>query len=368
MAMSNKALAICIIAIVICSFAVDDVLVNAVPISYGAMRGNGIPCKGPNCLPPPSNTYNRGCEKSNECRGGGPGHNLMSYIDGTSQVPASTDENYKTWIEKDQMLLSWINATLSESALPYVVGATFAKVAWDVLARHYASLTPAYVMSLKRQLHHLKKGNLTMQEYLQQFKTLADKLTISGSPVSDDDLLICILDGLPTAYHSFASSIRVRAHQTSITIEDLHNLLLFEELSITDDSLSKTTTTFTANRQPRTLSLRQHSFTPRLNRGGTSYRGRSRGHSNQAELLPTPSFRPQGRQLNIGRLIYQICNKHGHSAIDCYHRMNYAYHGRNPLEKLAAMAIAPPTDDGTWYIDTLGSLSISTPYSGSDEV
>ncbi|XP_039159935.1 uncharacterized protein LOC120289233 [Eucalyptus grandis] len=107
----------------------------------------------------------------------------MSYIDGTSQAPASTDENYKTWIEKDKMIFSWINATSSESTLPYVVGATSAKVVWDVLARRYASLTPAHVMSLKRQLHHLKKGNLTMQEYLQQFKTLADKLAICGSPV-----------------------------------------------------------------------------------------------------------------------------------------------------------------------------------------
>ncbi|KAL3742232.1 hypothetical protein ACJRO7_017680 [Eucalyptus globulus] len=72
MAMSNKALAVCIIAIVICSFAADDVLVNAVPISYGAMRRNGVPCNGPNCprLPPPSNSYNHGCEKSQECRGG----------------------------------------------------------------------------------------------------------------------------------------------------------------------------------------------------------------------------------------------------------------------------------------------------------
>ncbi|KAL3742234.1 hypothetical protein ACJRO7_017682 [Eucalyptus globulus] len=74
MAMSNKALAVCIMAIVICSFAVDDVLVDATPISYGGMRRDGIPCKGPKCprLPPPSNDYNHGCEKFNDCRGGPP--------------------------------------------------------------------------------------------------------------------------------------------------------------------------------------------------------------------------------------------------------------------------------------------------------
>ncbi|KAL3742231.1 hypothetical protein ACJRO7_017679 [Eucalyptus globulus] len=70
MAMSNKALALCIIAVVICSFAAYDVLVNERPISYGGMDKDRAPCKGANCLPDPSNPYQRGCEKADDCRGG----------------------------------------------------------------------------------------------------------------------------------------------------------------------------------------------------------------------------------------------------------------------------------------------------------
>ncbi|MED6142988.1 hypothetical protein PIB30_002812 [Stylosanthes scabra] len=48
-------------------------------IGYGAMRGNGIPCRkkdgtSKNCSPgPAANPYNRGCSATNRCRGGGGG-------------------------------------------------------------------------------------------------------------------------------------------------------------------------------------------------------------------------------------------------------------------------------------------------------
>jgi glutathionylspermidine synthase len=36
----------------------------------------------------------------------------------------------------------------------------------------------------------------------------------------------------------------------------------------------------------------------------------------------------------------QICWKQGHYVIDCYHRMDFAYQGKNPTTKLTAMASA----------------------------
>jgi len=40
------------------------------------------------------------------------------------------------------------------------------------------------------------------------------------------------------------------------------------------------------------------------------------------------------------RPTFQICGRLGHLAIDCYYRMDYAYHGKHPPTKLAAMATA----------------------------
>lgn len=48
-------------------------------------------------------------------------------------------------------------------------------------------------------------------------------------------------------------------------------------------------------------------------------------------------------------LTYQIYNKVGHIAIDCYHHMNYVYQDCHPLEKLTAMAITPSlTHNNIW--------------------
>jgi transposase InsO family protein len=75
----------------------------------------------------------------------------------------------------------------------------------------------------------------------------------------------------------------------------------------------------------------------------------------------------------------QICGKLGHQALDCYHRMDFAYQGRHPPAKLAAMASISNDSQGgeTWLTDTgatdhltanLNNLTVQTPYKGSDQV
>ena len=60
-----------------------------------------------------------------------------------------------------------------------------------------------------------------MNDYLQQFKTITDKLASTGSIVSIDELHTCILDGLPLVYRSFASSIRARSKESTLSTEEL---------------------------------------------------------------------------------------------------------------------------------------------------
>jgi hypothetical protein len=40
---------------------------------------------------------------------------------------------------------------------------------------------------------------------------------------------------------------------------------------------------------------------------------------------------------NNSRVPYLICGKLSHLAIDCYHRMDYAFQGKNPPPQLATM-------------------------------
>ncbi|KAJ8642213.1 hypothetical protein MRB53_018907 [Persea americana] len=104
------------------------------------------------------------------------------------QNPAFTE-----WFDRDQALLSWINAMLSYSALSYIFGKDTAKDAWDSLEQRYDSLSRSHIIELKKRLQHVKKGASSMQEYLHQLKVIADQLATCGAPVSEEDLILYTL-------------------------------------------------------------------------------------------------------------------------------------------------------------------------------
>ena len=67
-----------------------------------------------------------------------------------------------------------------------------------------------------------------------------------GSLVSDNILLICILDGLPLSYHSFSSSIQIYAQTCLLSLEELYILLICEEINLIEEASMQSTTAFIA--------------------------------------------------------------------------------------------------------------------------
>ena len=102
------------------------------------------------------------------------GQNLMHHIDGSVFSPSCDSSEFHLWYVTDQALLSSINATLSLSTLPYTIGMTSATEAWDKFARRFGKITSAHVLSLRKQMYNIKKGSLSMGDYLQCFKTIID--------------------------------------------------------------------------------------------------------------------------------------------------------------------------------------------------
>lgn len=124
-------------------------------------------------------------------------------LDGKSSLNIAFTE----WFGCDQTLLSWINATLSVSALPYIVGKETTKDAWESLELHYGSLSHFHVIELKKHFQHVKKGTSTMQEYLHQLKVIADQLSTCSAPIKKEDLIFYTFSSLPFVYRSFQTSI-----------------------------------------------------------------------------------------------------------------------------------------------------------------
>ncbi|PRQ27402.1 putative transcription factor interactor and regulator CCHC(Zn) family [Rosa chinensis] len=111
-------------------------------------------------------------------------------------------------------------------------------------------------------------------------------------------------------------------------------------------------------------------------RGSHSFSGSPRGFPGGSSILgPHPSSTNASPQ---GRPTCQICNRMGHSALDCYNRLNLSFEGRVPTKKLSAMAASTSSpSSSTWLLDSganahitsnLSNLQTSKEYQGSDHI
>jgi hypothetical protein len=87
-------------------------------------------------------------------------HELMGIVDGSEPCPPTTltdaegkevqNPDFSAWNRRDQLLLSWINMSLTESVLSTVFGLHTSKQVWTALANRFAS-------QLRYRISHLKR-------------------------------------------------------------------------------------------------------------------------------------------------------------------------------------------------------------------
>ncbi|KAL0007225.1 hypothetical protein SO802_008727, partial [Lithocarpus litseifolius] len=163
-------------------------------------------------------------------------------------------------------------------------------------------------------------------------------LTVVAVCFDEEELIHLALEALPPKYDAFCYAIRTRSDV--VTLEELNTLLNAEERSIKKRRRGKNSD----------------------NRG----RGNGRGNSNGQFSVGQPNQFTTGQSQFFGqsyngqegqRPVCQNCGKNGHTALDCYHRMNFAYQGRRPPAKLASMAASSmdahsgPPSNQNWLTD-----------------
>ncbi|TQD69336.1 hypothetical protein C1H46_045131 [Malus baccata] len=117
---------------------------------------------------------------------------------------------YKEWVKIDMALLSLLIATLSDDAIEHVVGCKTSYEAWTALQDRYTFVSKPSVNHLKAELHTMQKGGDTIDKYLLRLKTIKDQLQAVGEKVSDNDLVIAALMGLPSDYDMIRTVILAR--------------------------------------------------------------------------------------------------------------------------------------------------------------
>ncbi|TXG66120.1 hypothetical protein EZV62_007395 [Acer yangbiense] len=109
----------------------------------------------------------------------------------------------------------------------YIVNYGIAYEIWEALSKHFESTSTARILDLKSQLTNLRKEGTTINQYLFQFKDIADKFATVGEPLSYRYHLGYFSEGLGPEYDAFVTSIENIVDRPSI--EDVHSLLLSHE-------------------------------------------------------------------------------------------------------------------------------------------
>ncbi|KAL4291920.1 hypothetical protein GQ457_14G001400 [Hibiscus cannabinus] len=125
------------------------------------------------------------------------GHGLEHFLDESTVVPPKTLVN----------TVSWLLSTMSLNVLPQLVGAETSTTFWKAMLNLYAQLTTTKIMLLHYRLRSLKKGTLSMRNFVTQVKEVCDLLTTLGSKVSEIEQVATILNGLSAEYDPFVAVI-----------------------------------------------------------------------------------------------------------------------------------------------------------------
>lgn len=85
-------------------------------------------------------------------------------------------------------------------------------------------------MELRSELHQVRKGSLSVEQYFTKVKSIADHLADIGDHIPKSEVVMYILRGLGTDYRSLVTFMNSRTHEHSFF--ELQGFLLTEEQSI----------------------------------------------------------------------------------------------------------------------------------------
>ena len=88
----------------------------------------------------------------------------------------------------------------------------------------FAAQNQAQAINTRIELTNLKKGNLTMAEYLAKIKALSDEIACTGTTMTSGEIVSQVLAGLDLDYNPVVSALAARVEPVSV--QELYTQLL----------------------------------------------------------------------------------------------------------------------------------------------
>jgi hypothetical protein len=110
-----------------------------------------------------------------------------------SAVPDPSED----WLLMDEVVLSWIHGTLTAELqdIVRVLDDTAHRI-WGALEAQFLGHRQTRILYLETAFRQLAQGDLSVDEYCRQMKTMADTLLTLGAPITDECLELNLLRGL----------------------------------------------------------------------------------------------------------------------------------------------------------------------------
>ena len=125
-------------------------------------------------------------------------------------VTPQVNPAYEAWVYKDRPVVLWLKGTLTERVFTYTTRAQMTQQAWTILSNIFRSSSRACTMYLKSELHGLRKGTLSVLDYVEKKCAIADNLASTNNGVYEEELIQCILTGLDVKFGTFRSALNGR--------------------------------------------------------------------------------------------------------------------------------------------------------------
>nr|XP_009778048.1 PREDICTED: uncharacterized protein LOC104227499 [Nicotiana sylvestris] len=254
--------------------------------------------------------------------------NKIAFVDGTCPRPTTTVVEQKLWDRCNNMVISWLTASLSPEIAESVQYSETAQSIWVQLQTRYGTANRTKIFELKRELAHTSQGPLDIASYFSKLKGLWDELgvvctnhgqrcTCAAKPgiiqEDEENRLFQFLMGINETYMGVRSNLLMM--QPPPSLDNAYNILLNDE----------------KQRQVQSISQFNHdsmSFNVNTNNTPGFPFGVSQNFEvNQAAVPNHPPLRQYTQRVNFdqnkGSMFCKYCKKFGHLVDKCYKLYGY---------------------------------------------
>jgi hypothetical protein len=124
---------------------------------------------------------------------------------------------HEAWVALDQQVLCFLLSLASCDVLQQVATSKTAIATWKTIESAFGSQTHACAVNTCIALATTQKDNLSITEYVNKMRMLADEMVVAGKPLDDEEMVSYILAGLDLEYNYVVSVVVTRIKPISVT-------------------------------------------------------------------------------------------------------------------------------------------------------